>query len=51
VSQLGSQIAAMQQILNDKQTQLQKQFAAMEAALSANQSTSAWLTSQINALP
>ncbi len=51
VSQLGSQIATMQQNLNDKQTQLQKQFAAMEAALSSNQSTSAWLTSQINALP
>jgi flagellar hook-associated protein 2 len=51
VSQLGSQIAAMQQNLNDKQTQLQQQFAAMEAALSQNQSTSAWLTSQINSLP
>jgi flagellar hook-associated protein 2 len=51
ISALGNQIEAMQVALNEKQNQLQRQFAAMEAALSQNQSTSAWLTSQINALP
>ena len=51
ISQLGNQINSMQSALKDKQLQLQKQFAAMEAALSQGQSTSSWLTSQINALP
>jgi flagellar hook-associated protein 2 len=51
ISQLGSQIAAKQAALNEKQNALQQQFAAMEAALSQNQSTSSWLTSQINSLP
>jgi flagellar capping protein FliD len=41
----------MQSALDDKQKQLTRQFALLEAALSGNQSTSSWLTSQINALP
>ena len=41
----------MQSALADKQTQLTNQFAALEAALSQNQSESSWLTSQIAALP
>jgi flagellar hook-associated protein 2 len=51
VSSLGRRISTMQSALDDKQNQLTRQFAALEAALSGNQSTSAWLTSQINALP
>lgn len=51
INQLGNQIQAMQAALNDKELALQQQFAAMEAALSQNQSTQAWLTSQISALP
>jgi flagellar hook-associated protein 2 len=51
VSSLGRRISTMQSALDDKQNQLTRQFAALEAALSGNQSTSSWLTSQINALP
>ncbi|MHB1569706.1 MAG: flagellar filament capping protein FliD [Solirubrobacteraceae bacterium] len=50
VSQLSSQISAMQSSLTDKQNQLVQQFAKMEAALSQNQSTASWLTSQITQL-
>ncbi|MGH2877608.1 MAG: flagellar filament capping protein FliD [Solirubrobacteraceae bacterium] len=51
VGQLSNQIATMQSALNDKQAQLVQQFAQLEAALSSNQSTSSWLTSQLSALP
>jgi len=51
ITDLGNQISAMQSTLADKQLQLQQQFAALEGALSQNQSTSAWLTSQITSLP
>jgi flagellar hook-associated protein 2 len=51
ISELDNQITVMQSALNDKQTQLQQQFAALEGALSKNQSTASWLTSQIAALP
>ena len=51
VSSLGRRIGTMQSALDDKQNQLTKQFAMLEAALSSTQSTSSWLTSQINALP
>jgi flagellar hook-associated protein 2 len=51
ITDLGNQISAMQSTLADKQLQLQQQFAALEGALSQNQSTSAWLNSQINSLP
>lgn len=51
ISTLTSRISTMQSALNDKQAQLQQQFAQLEAALSQNQSTSSWLTSQLNALP
>jgi flagellar capping protein FliD len=51
VSSLARRIGTMQSALDDKQNQLTKQFAMLEAALSGNQSTSSWLTSQINALP
>jgi flagellar hook-associated protein 2 len=51
ISELDQRIADMQSALADKQTQLTNQFAALEAALSQNQSESSWLTSQINALP
>ena len=51
VSSLSRRIATMQSALDDKQRHLTQQFAQLEAALSGNQSTSAWLTSQINSLP
>jgi flagellar hook-associated protein 2 len=51
LSQLDQRISDMQSALTDKQTQLTNQFAALEAALSSNQSESSWLTSQISALP
>lgn len=51
ISNLDQRIADMQSALADKQTQLTNQFAALEAALSSNQSQSSWLTSQIDALP
>jgi flagellar hook-associated protein 2 len=51
VSLLDQRISDMQSALADKQTQLTNQFAALEAALSQNQSESSWLTSQIAALP
>jgi flagellar hook-associated protein 2 len=50
-SQLGNQISVMQSALNDKQAALVQQFAQLEAALSTNQSTSSWLTSQLATLP
>jgi flagellar hook-associated protein 2 len=51
VASLTRRIGTMQSALEDKQNQLTRQFAQLEAALSGNQSTSSWLTSQINALP
>ncbi len=51
VASLTRRIGTMQSALDDKQQQLTKQFAMLEAALSGNQSTSSWLTSQINNLP
>ena len=51
ISDLNNQIATMQAALADKQNQLVQQFSQLEAALSSNQSTSSWLTSQINSLP
>jgi flagellar hook-associated protein 2 len=51
IASLSRRIATMQSALDDKQNQLTHQFAMLEAALSGNQSTSSWLTSQIAALP
>ncbi len=51
VASLTRRIGTMQSALDDKQNQLTRQFALLEAALSGNQSTSSWLTSQINSLP
>ena len=51
VASLTRRIGSMQSALDDKQRQLTKQFAMLEAALSGNQTTSSWLTSQINSLP
>jgi flagellar hook-associated protein 2 len=51
VASLSRRIATMQSALDDKQNQLTRQFAMLEAALQGNQSTSSWLTSQIAALP
>jgi flagellar hook-associated protein 2 len=51
MTQLNTQITNMQAMLTQKQTDLTNQFAQMEAALSSNQSTASWLTSQIAALP
>jgi flagellar capping protein FliD len=51
VSSLTRRIGTMQAALDDKQKQLTKQFAMLEAALSSSQSTSNWLTHQIDALP
>jgi flagellar hook-associated protein 2 len=50
ISDLSNRINSMQSALNDKQAQLQQQFAALEAALSQNQSTSSWLSSQLASL-
>ena len=47
---LATQIQNMTEANQLKQSQLVQQFAAMEAALSQNQSTSNWLTSQLNSL-
>ena len=47
---LATQIQNMTQANQIKQNQLVQEFAAMEAALSQNQSTSNWLTSQLNSL-
>lgn len=51
ISDLGNQITDMQASLADQQTQLTNQFAALEAALSENQSESASLTQQLASLP
>jgi flagellar hook-associated protein 2 len=48
---LTTQIANMTEANQVKQNELVQEFAAMEAALSQNQSTASWLTSQLNALP
>ena len=50
-SNLATQIQNLNQANAVKQNQLVQEFAAMEAALSQNQSTSNWLTSQLAALP
>jgi flagellar hook-associated protein 2 len=51
VSTLSRRIGTMQSALDDKQRQLTQQFAKLEGALSGTQSTSSWLTSQLNSLP
>ncbi len=51
ISNLGNQISSMQSALNDKQQFLVQEYAQLESALSSNQSTSSWLTSQIASLP
>jgi flagellar hook-associated protein 2 len=48
---LATQISNLQEANQVKQNQLVQEFAAMEAALSKNQSTASWLTSQLNSLP
>jgi flagellar hook-associated protein 2 len=48
---LATQIQNLTEANQVKQHQLVREFAAMEAALSQNQSTSNWLTSQLNNLP
>lgn len=50
-SNLATQIQNLTEANTVKQHQLVQEFAAMEAALSQNQSTSNWLTSQLAALP
>lgn len=50
-SYLTTQIQNMTQANAIKQQELVQQFAQMEAALSQSQSTSSWLTSQLNSLP
>jgi flagellar hook-associated protein 2 len=51
VATLSRRIATMQSALDDKQNQLTREFATLEATLQGNQSTSSWLNSQIAALP
>jgi flagellar hook-associated protein 2 len=51
VTQLNNQISSMQSALTDKQNTLVQEYATLESALSTNQSTSSWLTSQIAQLP
>jgi flagellar capping protein FliD len=48
---LATQISNLQALNAQKQASLIQEFANMEAALSNNQSTSSWLTSQLSALP
>jgi flagellar hook-associated protein 2 len=50
-SYLANQIQNLTEANTIKQNQLVQEFAAMEAALSQNQSTSNWLNSQLAALP
>jgi flagellar hook-associated protein 2 len=50
-SYLATQIQNLTEANTIKQNELVQEFAAMEAALSQNQSTSSWLTSQLAALP
>jgi flagellar hook-associated protein 2 len=50
-SYLTTQIQNLTEANTVKQNELVQEFAAMEAALSQNQSTSSWLTSQLAALP
>jgi flagellar hook-associated protein 2 len=45
------QIDALNKRMDDEQTRLKAQFAAMEAAMSQSQTQQAWLTSQIASLP
>lgn len=51
INYLTTQISNLNAANTAKQQQLVNEFAEMEAALSSSQSTSSWLTSQINALP
>ena len=51
INTLDQQISDMQASLTDQQNQLTQEFAAMESALSENQSESSYLTSQIAQLP
>lgn len=51
VADMASRISDMQEALTDKQNSLVQEFATLEGALSSNQSTSSWLTSQIASLP
>ncbi len=50
-SELATQISNLHAANTQKQHALVQEFAKMEATLSSDQSTSSWLTSQINALP
>lgn len=47
---LGTQIETMNEMLTQHQEALQAQYAALEAALSLNESQSSWLTSQTAAI-
>lgn len=47
---LATQISNMQAANAQQQSELVQEFANMEAALSSSQSTSSWLTSQLNSL-
>jgi flagellar hook-associated protein 2 len=51
INYLTTQISNLNAANAAKQQQLVNEFAQMEAELSSSQSTSSWLTSQINALP
>ena len=51
INYLATQISNLNAANAAKQQDLVNEFAQMEAALSSSQSTSSWLTSQINALP
>ncbi|MFZ0381127.1 MAG: flagellar filament capping protein FliD [Solirubrobacteraceae bacterium] len=50
ISYLNTQISNMQAANTQKEDALVQQFADMESALSQSQSTSSWLTSQLNSL-
>jgi flagellar hook-associated protein 2 len=51
VSDIGSRIDVLNEMLTQRQTALQAQFAKLESTLAGYQSQSSWLTQQINSLP
>jgi flagellar hook-associated protein 2 len=51
ISDVGDRIDTLNEMLSNRQTALQAQFAALEATLAGYQSQNSWLASQINSLP
>jgi flagellar hook-associated protein 2 len=51
VSGIGARIDTLNEMLTQRKTVLQAQFAKLESTLAGYQSQSSWLTQQINSLP